>query len=280
MGTLLCSLFSALVVAPGVSAQAAPDSAKTAGLDKFFDWQDAIVAGGFVAGAIGMSFADRRLAHTLQDPSLQESVAVSDGAKFFRFMGQPAPEIIGVVLYGAGRLTHQRPIAALGLHGLEALALSAGITTIIKNAAGRARPYVNVDTVPHDFQFLRGLHKGNDYQSFPSGHTATAFSVAAAATGATLVWIQRKKWSPVWGYAVGTTLFGGATLVGISRMYHDQHWASDVVAGAAVGTFSGFKVVKYAYRHPDNVIDRVLLPLSLGPGPERSLAISWSRSVR
>ena len=51
---------------------------------------------------------------------------------------------------------------------------------------------------------------------------------------------------------VAPCMYGGATLVGLSRMYHNKHWASDVVLGAAVGTFSGLKVVRYSHAHPDN----------------------------
>ena len=42
-------------------------------------------------------------------------------------------------------------------------------------------------------------------------------------------------------WLVAPVMFGGASLVGVSRMYHDKHWASDVVLGAAVGTFSGLE---------------------------------------
>jgi membrane-associated phospholipid phosphatase len=277
---LVRALVLALAAAPGLAGQQAPAPSTPSDTPPFFNWKDAVVAGGFVVGAIGFAELDRPLAHTLQSPSLQESRLVKDGATFFKFMGQPAPEVIGAVLYGAGRLTHKRPIAALGLHGLEALLLSAAITTTIKDAAGRARPYVHADTVTNDFEFLRGLKEGHDYQSFPSGHTATAFAVAATATGEAMHWAEEKKWSPVWQYAIGGTLFGGATLVGVSRMYHDQHWASDVIGGAAVGIFSGFKVVKYAYRHPQNRFDRWLLPIALERGADGSTVFAWTHAVR
>ncbi len=64
---------------------------------------------------------------------------------------------------------------------------------------------------------------------------------------------------PKYTWYVAPVLYGGATLVGLSRMYHNKHWASDVVLGAAIGTFSGLKVVRYSHAHPDNPVDKVLL---------------------
>ena len=64
-------------------------------------------------------------------------------------------------------------------------------------------------------------------------------------------------------------------------MYEDKHWASDVVLGAAIGTFSGFKVVKYVYRNPGNRVDGWLLPdlAPAAPAAEGGLAISWTIPV-
>jgi membrane-associated phospholipid phosphatase len=241
----------------------------------FFTHQDAALAGGFVVGTIVLAQVDGSLARTFQDPDLQESDAVRESAEFFRWMGDPAPQLIGASLYLVGRLAKNRPVAALGLHGLEGLLLADAITAMIKVAAGRARPYVHVEKRPDDFDFMRGLD-GHPYTSFPSGHTTGAFAVAAVTTGEIAHWTGEKGWWPGWPYLLGGTLFGGATLVGISRMYHDQHWASDVIAGAAIGTFSGLKVVKYAYRHPGNRLDRWLLPLSVAPDPRGGAVVSWT----
>ena len=61
--------------------------------------------------------------------------------------------------------------------------------------------------------------------SFPSGHTATAF------TGAELVRAE-------YGWAYGVPAYIIAAGVGFMRMYNDRHWFNDVLAGAAVGIIS------------------------------------------
>jgi hypothetical protein len=66
---------------------------------------------------------------------------------------------------------------------------------------------------------------------------------------------------------VAPVMYGGATLVGSSRMYHNNHWASDVALGAAIGTFSGLKVVRYSHAHPDNKLDHFILGASIFPSP-------------
>jgi hypothetical protein len=60
-------------------------------------------------------------------------------------------------------------------------------------------------------------------------------------------------------------MYGGATLIGLSRMYDNHHWASDVVLGAAIGTFAGRKIVRFHHSHPGNDIDRILLGATILP---------------
>ena len=71
-------------------------------------------------------------------------------------------------------------------------------------------------------------------------------------------------------------MYGGATLVGLSRMYNNAHWASDVALGAAIGTFSGIKVVRYSHAHPNNFIDRALLHTSIAPVSSHEARVAWS----
>lgn len=69
---------------------------------------------------------------------------------------------------------------------------------------------------------------GSAYNSFPSGHTATAF---AAAEWLRAEYSQTSPWIGVAGYAA-------ASSVGVLRIYNNRHWVSDVVAGAAIGFLS------------------------------------------
>jgi membrane-associated phospholipid phosphatase len=69
--------------------------------------------------------------------------------------------------------------------------------------------------------------------SMVSAHTSNAF---ATATAFSIVY-HDKKWVPIVAYSA-------ASLVGISRIYNNAHWASDVMAGAAVGYLSMYGVDK------------------------------------
>ena len=69
---------------------------------------------------------------------------------------------------------------------------------------------------------------GSGFNSFPSGHTATAFM------GAELVYQEYKDvsiWYGISGYLV-------ATGTGAFRLYNNKHWLTDVVAGAGIGILS------------------------------------------
>lgn len=245
-----------------------PDAHRT-----LFTYRDAALAAAFAGLTVAMLPLDRHIAESLQDPDLRANKFFDKSATGVEWISTPGSFIIGGGLYVVGKLGGYKDMADLGWHGTEAVILASTVTTLLKGTLGRSRPYVNADTNPHDFHLGWGFGGGNykpgysakDYVSFPSGHTTSAFAAAAAVTSE-----ARRMWPKATPY-VATAMYGGATLVGLSRMYHNNHWASDVVLGAAIGTFSGLKVVRYSHAHPDNKLDKFILGASFVPTPNGAM---------
>jgi membrane-associated phospholipid phosphatase len=213
--------------------------------------KDALLFAGFALGTAVVAPIDMQIAGTLQYPGAQANRFLKTAATGFRLLGDPGSFVTGTGIYLIGRIDGQRRVQALGLHSVESILLADIIGGGIKFVAGRQRPFVDTKN-PYNFQLWRGF-QGDQYRSFPSGHTITAFAFASTLTRETQFW-----W-PSGGFYVGTVFYGGAALVGLSRMYNNMHWASDVVAGAAIGTIVGLKVVKYTHSHPGNHLDQQLI---------------------
>ncbi|HXI28811.1 MAG TPA: phosphatase PAP2 family protein [Vicinamibacterales bacterium] len=97
--------------------------------------------------------------------------------------------------------------AAAGRDLLRAQLSVVGWTYAIKFAADRTRP-------------------NGDPRSFPSGHASNSFAAAMVL-------------EEHYGWKVGLPAFLAATYTSVSRVVEHQHWASDVVFGAAVGMTAG-----------------------------------------
>ena len=89
-----------------------------------------------------------------------------------------------------------------------------------------------VKSMKHSFK--AGRPDASDEYSFPSGHTATAF------TNASILFYEYKD-ANIW-YASSGYLFAAAT--GFLRIANNRHFTSDVLAGAGIGTAVGL-VVSY-----------------------------------
>jgi membrane-associated phospholipid phosphatase len=90
---------------------------------------------------------------------------------------------------------------------------------------------------------------GSTYNSFPSGHTTTAFIGAEMMN-------QEFGWRSPWYSVVGYTM---ATGTGALRIMNNRHWLSDVIAGAGIGILS----TKFSYwlygkwgnrKHPNQLV--------------------------
>jgi membrane-associated phospholipid phosphatase len=248
------------------SLAAQPSDTSKVSTEPLFTRRDLLIAGSFVAATIALYPADRALAREIRRDPLQNNHFLRESADFFDFMGTKGSVYIGTSMYIVGRLARVERMADLGLHGTESLYLAQTLVKLVKGLAGRARPQLDIEN-PRSFNLGRGFGDNDTYRSFPSGHAGMAFAAAAAVTSETSKWWPRSTWY------IAAVMYGGASLVAISRMYDNRHWASDIVLGAAIGTFSGLKVVRYHHTHPNNRIDRWLLSTSVLPDGRGSALI-------
>jgi len=109
-----------------------------------------------------------------------------------------------------------------------------GITYGLKYAFDRQRPFVKYPDKVHPIE-------AEDSPSFPSGHTAAAFSLATSLS------ITYPKWYVIAPSAVW------ACGVGFARINQGVHYPSDVLAGAAIGVGCAFVNV-YVNRWLNNIL--------------------------
>jgi hypothetical protein len=273
---LVASLVAALAFAPATlpaqAAQAA-DSASAAAIadppqKTFFVRRDLAYTGAALVVTGAVSIFDKRIGHYTQESSVQGSQSRKDFAKNVTRVNETTLTAAAILSYGAGRLFGSPTLADVGLHTTESLVFTSAISQIIRGPLGRERPSVSPDD-QYKFQFGKGFtHFEN--RSFPSLHSATAFAAAAALTGE----MKERNSGATW--IVGPILYAAAAVPGLTRMYLNQHWASDVVSGAFVGTLIGNRVVSYAHSHQRTTLDRWLLGTSIAPNAEGGVSVGYA----
>jgi membrane-associated phospholipid phosphatase len=212
------------------------------------DWGEAgVVAGvgvGLYAGADVWA----------QHAALRNQSRVADGfADVGRGFGNGLYTVPALGLaYGAGELSHDKRLRRASLDAIESLAISGLFVTGTKVLAGRNRPFVG--RVDWD-----GPSSGNSQYSFPSGHSAAAFSVAT---------IFATEYGDIPG--VAPAAYALATLTALSRVYNNKHWASDVFVGGALGYFTA-KAVARAHAGKDGRLTFSAFPTGRGAGA----AVVW-----
>ncbi len=134
-------------------------------------------------------------------------------ASFFGATPSPADTIETLGSVGAIALPASGLLAAVvqkdgqGVRQLaEAYAATMAVVYVLKPVVDRQRP-------------------DGGGQSFPSGHSASAFAGAA--------FLERR-----YGWSYGAPAYAVATFVAYSRVESKRHWTSDVIAGGAIGIAS------------------------------------------
>jgi membrane-associated phospholipid phosphatase len=164
------------------------------------------------------------------DVAVYDAVAASRTPTLDRTMSATSDaanrSVVWLAVAAALALTGGRRGRLAARDGLMAIGLaSAGVNVGLKRLASRDRPLRDEVALAQD----RWVRMPSS-DSFPSGHTASAFAFATAAG-------QRIP-------ALSLPLRGLALLVGYSRIHTGVHYPGDVVAGAAVGSACGWIVAR------------------------------------
>ena len=198
---------------------------------------------GVSGGLAGSAFLYRDVFHAKENNFVQVSYDKADVNGFDQIFMRPYSKTLHIVGTGTMILSMASPFALLctpnsqwftiGTMFAETLLLAQGTKEWIKNVVYRPRPYVYFDGYPQD-----KVDEGDWNCSFPSGHATMAFAGAAFLSYVFCQYYPESSWK----YAVTGISFGIAALTGALRMASGNHYFTDVLVGALIGTSCGFLV--------------------------------------
>jgi membrane-associated phospholipid phosphatase len=218
------------------------------------DASTALFWGGAAAAVGGLILADDDLREWTQK---QRGSTLDSVADVLDVAGSGVA--VGVLNLGlvAGGLIQQKnegnsKLLKTAIISTEAQLFAEGLTAFGKLAVGRNDPGEGRGT--HSFEPFSNLDG-----SFPSGHAARSFAVAAV-------------FADQYEQPISLIAYGLAGLISLSRVYEDEHFASDVVAGAFLGYAIGKFLVR---RHKDGGKRWALIPMGSLAERRIGLGAAW-----
>jgi membrane-associated phospholipid phosphatase len=222
----------------------------------FFTGRDAALGAGALLASAGLSIFDARITHWFLDTTLSH---VREGKKLandFTHVNETTLTVGGLIVYGVAKIAKANTVADVAFHVAESVAAASLTAQVIRGPLGRTRPN---DSIPnpqygdqYEFHFFKGFTHF-EQRAFPSIHSSSGFAAASALVAE----IKMRDPGAVWFVAVPA--YALALTPGLSRMYLGQHWASDILSGAVLGTFYGWRIVDYSHEHPTTPVDRIFL---------------------
>ena len=194
--------------------------------------KSALMLGGVAAGIGGLMVVDADIQKVAQRNRTGSS---DDASEVLHDLGSAAAVFGGnLALIGTGWWLRETEagdkLLQAALLSFEAQVFTEAIAGMTKIAAGRSRP--NAGDGAH---FYRPFGDFTFDRSFPSSHAARAFAVAAV-------------FSDRYDQPVPFLAYTTATLIALSRVSLNEHFASDVFAGAALGFTLG-KILSFRHRY-------------------------------
>lgn len=173
-----------------------------------------------------------RVARTLPAGTVKIFDTITDlGASGYMFALAAATALAASVAHGRATSARLRAgyevLAARAVYIFIVLAVSGILSQIFKHLIGRARPKLIDQFGIFHFDFFSWK---STLASFPSGHTTTAFAIAAALA----------LFLPRWQAGLLLT----AIVIGVSRIAVSAHYPTDVLGGMALGTIVALSVAR------------------------------------
>jgi membrane-associated phospholipid phosphatase len=195
-----------------------------------------------------------RINHALHRPRRAELEA------FLAWAGQLGSGWMGVG-FAAAILLLVRPWRRALLRLLEAAVVLGGLGGLvgaIKSAVGRPRPPKALAALFEQGRVFMGFGEHGKINSFPSGHTTTAFAAATLL----VLWAPPRR-----RLAVGITCALLASATGCARIYAGMHFPGDVLAGALLGVLGALLVDRIGRRVGRLLAGRRQAAAPLPPAP-------------
>jgi membrane-associated phospholipid phosphatase len=264
------SVSATILVVPMILPGQRPDSTRHTHRPPVIGWLDIGTLGAGLAGSIALMDFDSRIARRLQSDRYQRNDTYQDLARVASLVNEKSLFAAGLATYGVARLAHApRTTSDIALHTTESIFIASATATVVRGVLGRSRPFVTGDSDAHDYKPGKGFRELK-YRAYPSIHAAASFATAAAVTAETARHSRRAAW------VVGPLGYLLAATPGLSRMYADKHWPSDVLMGSALGAVSGWATVRYHHHRPGNRLDRALLGPAPSAAADGAVGLVWS----
>ena len=170
------------------------------------------------------SFSQNADINQLREINLNRNKSLDPTFQFITNTASPVTIATPIVIYSVGLIKKDSTLKSKGMYIGQTVLVSALITTVLKCAINRERPFIT-------YPYLEKVTSGGS-PSFPSGHTSEAFATATSLS------IAFPKW-----YVIAPS-YVWASAVGYSRMDLGVHFPSDVLAGAITGAGSAYLTYK------------------------------------
>lgn len=196
------------------------------------DWLRAAVVTGITTG---LYFNDGQIMSRVQQHRNKTTITIAKIAEKF---GNPTKVLPGLVLlYGVGSLFKDQKAQHIALLSFKTSVATLLVVQGLKLLFHRSRPSENNPRKwgGPDFSFK------DEKLSFPSGHSALAFSLAVVIA------------SEYKGTVIPVIAYGTAVLTALSRVHDKKHWASDIFFGSVIGYFIARQIVKRSRNDEQNL---------------------------